>query len=133
MVDAERSPSDRAPSDRALLRERAHEIFDPLAEGFLTRDGVDIGRMFASEGLRIRGKIFAFVSMDGGLMIKVPAPRTEELIAAGEAERMVMRGSPMREWVIVAATRPERWGPLMEEAYGFVDSITPGAGTASTG
>lgn len=96
MVDAERT----------RLREHAHEIFDPIAEGFLTRDGVDIGQMFASEGLRIRGKIFAFVSMDGGLMIKVPEPRTQELIAAGDGERMVMRGSPMREWVIVPATRP---------------------------
>jgi hypothetical protein len=120
MVDAERE----------LLRERAHEIFDPIAEGFLTRDGVDIGRMFASEGLRIRGKIFAFVSFDGGLMIKVPAPRTEELIAAGDAERMVMRGRPMREWVIVPATRATRWAELMEEAYAFVDAITPGASTA---
>ncbi len=123
MVDAERAP----------LRERAHEIFDPIAATFLTREGVDIGRMFASEGLRVRGKIFAFVALDGGIMIKIPAPRTEGLVAAGEAERVVMRGSPMREWVIVPATHAEQWGALIEEAYAFVDSITPGAGAASTG
>ena len=119
--------------DRARRRELAHEIFDPLAEGFLTRDGVDIGRMFSSEGLRIRGKIFAFVSLDGGLMLKLPAPRTDELIAVGDADRMVMRGSPMREWVIVPASRPDRWESLMEEAYAFVDAITPGKDAAPTG
>lgn len=123
MVDAE----------RARLRRTTREIFDPIAETFLTREGVDIGRMFASEGLRVRGKIFAFVALDGGVMIKIPAPRTEQLIAAGEAERVVMRGRPMREWVIVPATQAEHWGPLMEEAYAFVDSITPGTDTASTG
>lgn len=119
--------------DRARRQELAHEIFDPLAEGFLTRDGVDIGRMFSSEGLRIRGKIFAFVSLDGGLMLKLPAPRTDELVAVGDADRMVMRGSPMREWVIVPASRPDRWESLMEEAYAFVDAITPGKDAAPTG
>ncbi|WP_100813295.1 hypothetical protein [Microbacterium lacus] len=119
-------------TERARLREQAHEIFDPIAERFLSRDGVDIGRMFAGEGLRIRGKIFAFVGLDGDIMIKVPAPRTAELIEAGDAERVVMRGSPMREWVTVPASRSERWGQLMEEAYVFVDEITPGGGDAST-
>lgn len=119
--------------DRARRRELAHEIFDPLADGFLAREGVDIGRMFASEGLRIRGKIFAFVSLDGGLTLKLPAPRTQELIAAGDADRMVMRGSPMREWVIVPATHPDRWEALMEEAFAFVDAITPGGQATPTG
>lgn len=119
--------------DRAERRERAHEIFDPLAESFLTRDGVDIGRMFASEGLRIRGKIFAFVSLEGGLMLKLPAPRTDELTTAGDADRMIMRGSPMREWVIVPVSHAERWQPLMEEAYAFVDAITTGKDATPTG
>jgi hypothetical protein len=66
-------------------------------------------------------------------MIKVSAPRTEELIAAGDADRMVMRGRPMREWVIVPTTRAQLWAELMEEAYAFVDAITPGASPATTG
>ncbi len=62
--------SDRAARDEA--RRRAHDLFDPIAERWLQIDGVDIGRMFGSEGLRIRGKIFAFVGFDGDLMLKLP-------------------------------------------------------------
>ena len=57
---------------------RAHELFDPIAEGYLSRDGVDIGPMFGSEGLRIRGKVFAFVGYRGSLVVKVPEARADE-------------------------------------------------------
>jgi len=77
--------------DAAALA-RGHEIFDPIAQTYLGRDGVDIGRMFASEGLRIRGKNFAFLGFEGDLMLKLPAARTTELVDAGDAERVVMRG-----------------------------------------
>jgi hypothetical protein len=115
-----------AEADRTAARERGHDIFDPLAQAFLRRDDVDIGRMFASEGLRIRGKIFAFLGFDGELILKVPADRIEILIAEGDVARMVMRGRPLREWVTVAPSRADRWGDLIEEAYAFVDRITPG-------
>lgn len=111
-------------TDREAQR-RAHEVFDPIADGFLERDGVDIGRMFASEGLRVRGKIFALVSFDGDLMLKLPEPRTAQLVETGTAERVVMRERPMREWVTVSQQRFDDWAPLIEEAYVFLDEITP--------
>ena len=37
-------------------RERAHAIFDPIAQRYLEREGVDIGAMFGSEGLRAVGE-----------------------------------------------------------------------------
>ena len=106
-------------------RERAHAIFDPIAEEYLARDGVDIGAMFGSEGLRIRGKVFAFVGFAGGLVLKIPAARADELEADGVAKRMEMRGRPAREWVVVPTSTPELWAPLMAEAFAFVDEITP--------
>jgi len=110
--------------DAAALA-RGHEIFDPIAQTYLGRDDVDIGRMFASEGLRIRGKNFAFLGFEGDLMLKLPAPRTTELVDAGDAERVVMRGRAMREWVFVPTGRPELWGPLIAEAFAYLDEITP--------
>ena len=86
---------------------------------------VDIGRMFGSDGLRVRGKVFAFVSFSGGLALKLPADRVDELDGDGGAARMVMRDRPMREWLTVSADSPDRWPPLVGEAYAFVDSITP--------
>src|SRR3954468_20714793 len=106
-------------------RERAHAIFDPIAEEYLSRDGVDIGQMFGSEGLRVRGKVFAFVGWKGGLVAKVPAARADELEAAGTGERMEMRGRPAKEWIVVTAAVPEAWAPLMADAFAYVDEITP--------
>lgn len=105
--------------------ERAHAIFDPIAADYLGRPGVDMGRMFASEGLRIRGKIFALVSFDGKLMLKLPAARTTELVDAGEAERVEMAGRSMREWIFVPVESPGLWGPLVAEAFAYLDEITP--------
>lgn len=113
----------------AAVVARAHEIFDPIAARYLELPGVDIGRMFATEGLRIRGKIFALVSFTGDLMLKLPAARTTELVDADDAERVEMAGRSMREWVFVPVGRPELWDPLIGEAYAYLDEITPGART----
>ena len=104
---------------------RAHATFDPIAQEFLGRDDVDIGPMFGSEGLRVRGKVFAFVASGGELLIKVPQARADELVAAGAAERMVMRERTMREWVVVDPGAPDQWEPLIGEAFAYLDEITP--------
>ncbi len=104
---------------------RAHAIFDPIAAEYLTRPDVDIGPMFGSEGLRIRGKIFAFVGYRGGLVVKVPEARADEIVNDGVAERMVMRDREMREWLAVGRGEHEHWPPLIAEAFAYVDRITP--------
>lgn len=106
---------------------RAHEIFDPLAAEYLARPGVDIGPMFGSEGLRIRGKVFGFVGYRGSMVVKLPADRVDELDGVDGMERMVMRERAMREWMLVPPEAADRWGPLLAEAFAFVDAITPAA------
>lgn len=103
----------------------AHAIFDPLAQEYLTRPGVDIGPMFGSQGLRIRGKVFAFVGYRGGLGVKVPEARADELVNDGSVERMVIRDRPMREWVFVEPADSDLWKPVMAEAFAYVDELTP--------
>ncbi|MCW3492861.1 hypothetical protein [Microbacterium sp. SSM24] len=103
----------------------AHAIFDPIAAAYLERDGVDIGPMFGSEGLRIRGKVFGFVGYRGALVVKLPAERVDALDGTDGMERMVMRERAMREWMLVPASAGDRWDPLLAEAFAFVDSITP--------
>ncbi|WP_127473702.1 hypothetical protein [Microbacterium sulfonylureivorans] len=104
---------------------QAHTIFDPLADEYLSRPGVDIGPMFGSEGLRIRGKVFAFVGYRGALVVKLPAARVDELDGVDGLERMVMRERAMKEWMLVPAGAAPRWEPLLAEAFGYVDEITP--------
>jgi hypothetical protein len=104
--------------DRAHGRERLDEI----APDFLAKPDVAFGRMFSSDGLSVRGKIFAFAAKDGSLVVKLPAERIHEL----GLDNMVMRGSPMREWARVPfADGVERWRAVVDDAYAFVDAITP--------
>ena len=111
--------------DDEQARSRADEVFAPIAEDLLSRDGVDIGPMFGNEGLRIRGKVFAFMGYRGALVVKVPQARADELEATTGVERMVMRGRPLREWVMSDVEHAARWPALVAEAYAYVDEITP--------
>ena len=104
--------------DRTRGRERLAEVAGDLT----ARPDVGVGRMFGSEGYSVRGKLFAFVSSDGRLVVKLPVERIDEL----DLDNMVMRGSPMREWAAVPyEVGAERWGAITAEAHAFVDSITP--------
>jgi hypothetical protein len=104
--------------DRAHGRERLDEI----APDLLAKPDVAFGRMFSSDGLSVRGKIFAFAANDGSLVVKLPAERVHEL----GLDNMVMGGRTMREWAKVPfADGVERWRAVVDDAYAFVDSITP--------
>jgi TfoX/Sxy family transcriptional regulator of competence genes len=102
---------------------------DPLekiAEPYLAKPGVAWGRMFSTTGLGVRGKIFAVVNHSCNLMVKVPQARAEALESSPGANRVVMRGREMREWVEMAPEQGEAaWDELLGEAFAYVDSITP--------
>jgi hypothetical protein len=105
---------------------RGREVFDPIAERHCARPGVDIGPMFGTRGLRVRGKVYAFVVHDGSLVVKLPEQRVGDVVAAGEARPMIMRDRPMREWAEVPLDAgAARWEQYVEEARVFVDAITP--------
>lgn len=111
----------------------ARAVFDDIAAEYMVLPGVDIGPMFGSEGLRIRGKVFAFMGYRSGLIAKLPESRVTALEQTGRAERMTMRGRAMREWVFVGTDAVDLWPDVVAEAYAFVDEITPraGGGTAA--
>ncbi|MFD4422117.1 hypothetical protein ACFWN7_11520 [Agromyces sp. NPDC058484] len=103
-------------------REAGRERLDEIAPAFLARPDVAFGRMFNSDGLAVRGKLFAFAANDGSLVVKLPEDRIGEL----GLDNIVMRGRPMREWAKVPFTDDaERWRSIADEAHAFVDSITP--------
>lgn len=105
---------------------RAHEIFDPIAERQCALPDIDIGRMFGTEGLRVRAKVYAFVVHNGSLVVKLSEERAGDLIASGTAGPMIMRERPLREWVEVPVDAGAAvWEELIDEARVFVDAITP--------
>jgi TfoX/Sxy family transcriptional regulator of competence genes len=98
----------------------AAELFDDVVAEFAGREGVDAGRMFASEGLKVDGRIFA-MAVRGRLVVKLPRDRVGELVDAGSGERFDPgHGRLMKEWVSVPPSDSASWVGLAEEAYRFV-------------
>jgi hypothetical protein len=76
------------------------------------------GRLFGADTLKVNGKIFAMLAQ-GSLVVKLPAARVRELIAAEAGGPFdAGKGKPMREWLTAA---PEAdWQNLAREALKFV-------------
>src|SRR6266852_502625 len=106
------------------------ERFATIVEELLSYPGVtppSDGRHsksgFGSSALKIHNKIFAML-VGGKLVVKLPEPRVEALIASGEGERFDPRhdGRLMKEWLSLEPTSEEEWLPLAREAMEFVAS-----------
>lgn len=96
--------------------------FEQLASRFISRPDVTQGTGFGSSpGLRVRGKIFAML-VGGGLVVKLPKDRVDELVATGVAARFDSgRGRVMKEWATVPIGRVADWERLAVEAFAFVN------------
>ena len=106
------------------------ERFATLVEELLSNpevtppsDGPQSKKGFGSSGLKIHHKIFAMLVRDK-LVVKLPKPLVDALIASGKGERFDPRhdGRLMKEWVAVESTSEEEWLPLAREAMEFVAS-----------
>ena len=86
-------------------------------------DGPQSKKGFGSSGLRIHNKIFAML-VGGRLVVKLPRPRVDALIASGDGERFDPRhdGRLMKEWVSLEPTSKVEWLPVAREAMVFVAS-----------
>ena len=86
-------------------------------------NGSQSSKRFGSSGLKIHNKIFAML-VEGRLVVKLPRPRVDALIASGDGERFDPRhdGRLMKEWVSVEPASEEEWLPLAREAMEFVAS-----------
>jgi hypothetical protein len=119
--NSERAP---APAESQLDRRYAD-----LVELFADAPGVtaDSGRRgFGSDALQIDGRIFA-MARRGGLILKLPADRVDELIADGSGEPFdAGKGKPMKEWIVINSQAEKRWPSLANEALAFVKGQSSG-------
>ncbi|HZT53862.1 MAG TPA: hypothetical protein VE995_05735 [Gaiellaceae bacterium] len=99
----------------------AQTTWERLEQAELELDGVSRGTGFGrSEGLRIRGKIYA-IRRDDELIFKLPAERVEALVASGAGRPWGPgAGRIMREWVAVSGAHRSDWASLAGEARAFV-------------
>ena len=124
MATARRTGSRKAssaPVDDAA----ASPVFEQIAE-VMRREGradpvAATGKRgaFGADALKAGGKIFAMM-VQGTLVVKLPATRVNELIAAGRGSRFETgAGRAMKEWVALNGGESD-WLELAREACAFV-------------
>lgn len=98
-------------------------MFESVAGRLLTRNGeLERGRMFGSDALKIRGKVFAML-VKGDLVIKLPAERVNELLEAGAGRPFDPgHGRVMKEWVALRPPDASACETYVREALAFVEA-----------
>ena len=77
-------------------------------------------KMFGTTALCVGGKVFMFPWRDT-LVVKIPVPLVEELIAAGHAQLFDPgHGRTSATWAAVSTSASEQWPRLTEQARAFV-------------
>ena len=105
-------------------QERYEDLIDELAgaDGVIPPAG---GSGFGRSALRYRRKIFAMF-VRGQLVVKLPAPRVDELVAGGHGGRFdASKGTPMKEWLSLDPGSGLPWLPLAREALAFAMAEGP--------
>lgn len=78
------------------------------------------GSGFGRSALRVDGRIFAML-VRGGLVVKLPRARVDELVAAGDGGRFdANKGTPMKEWFTADPAASLDWAALAREALRHV-------------
>ena len=95
-------------------------LFWELAEPLLAEPGVTQSTMMGYPCLRANGAFFACVERaTGHLIVKLPARRVSELVAAGPAVPFAPNGRTFREWAAFPVADPGEWRALLAEARDF--------------
>jgi TfoX/Sxy family transcriptional regulator of competence genes len=119
-----RPKTKRAKTEVVSTSEDVDPRFAPVIAAFARDKQVTTGKMMASVGLKVGGKIFAMMSR-GKFVAKLPKNRVDELVQSGAGAYFDPRrdGRLMKEWIELAGPKPP-WVELATEAYRFVKSKT---------
>lgn len=95
--------------------------FDQLTAALQSRPNVTLGTGFGpSPAVRVGEKIFAML-IAARLVVKLPKPRVDELVASGVGTPLQMGPTRvMKEWINISIEHAEMWEQLAAEALEFV-------------
>ena len=101
-------------------------LFRELTEPLLASGAADEGTIMGHPCLRARGGAFLAMAegRTGDLIVKIPAGRVDELIAAGVAAPFAPAGRRFREWARVPDRDPTLWQALLDEARAFAEGAS---------
>ena len=98
-----------------MTADRWQELVETTTGGPVT-----VGTMFGSKGLRTGSKYFA-IWWHEQLVVKLPADRLAELVAAGDGQPFEpMPGRAMNGWLVVGSD--VEWEAVVAEARAHVES-----------
>jgi hypothetical protein len=102
--------------------ERQAALFESLCDAYAGVSGITApsgGTGFGSSAIKINKSIFAML-VDDQIVVKLPAARVSQLIAAGDGVPFdAGKGKPMKEWVGLTVD-DEASRQLVSEAMAFV-------------
>ncbi len=107
----------------------AADLFWDLAGPMLANPAVQRSTMMGLPCLRHDGRFFGCLDRGtGALLVKLPAPRVAQLIAAGQGEAFAPAGRVFREWVAIPTPDRGRWQALLAEARALAAGTGTGTG-----
>jgi hypothetical protein len=111
----------RTKTRRAATSDEVDPRFAPVIAAFARDRNVTTGKMMASVGLKVNGKIFAMMTSQHKFVVKLPKARVDELVRANLGENFAPRpGRLMKEWLVVFPTNNHLWVELASEAHHYV-------------
>jgi hypothetical protein len=120
-VRGEQGPGEQGPGQHEAPEERFEDLVGELlgCPGVTPPSG---GSGFGRSALRWERKIFAMF-VRGRLVVKLPAPRVDTLVADGDGVRFdANKGTLMREWLSLDPESRLAWLPLAREALDFAQA-----------
>lgn len=109
----------RAGMHKAQPPATAVQRFEAIVLAFRKAEaGVERVKLFGYDCLRFGGKVFAKIDKDR-LVMKLPKPRIEALMRAGQLEPYDGKRGTMKEWVVVDAADERLAIRLANEARAF--------------
>ena len=100
----------------------ATALFWDLAVELMSEDPrVVEGTIMSSRCLRVGKEFLAMPHhKTDGLVVKLPAGRVNDIIAAGDGESFAPAGKVFKEWLAVTSLDEDRWRALLREGLAFV-------------
>lgn len=111
-----------------VLAERIRELLATTA-------AIDEKRMFGGLAFLVRGNMAVCAARGGGLMVRVPADETAELLTGVHVEPMVMAGKETRGWIRVGPaglTRTSQLRSWVNRGVEHAASLPPKSARPST-
>lgn len=117
MADTANPVDDSAPQD---IYGVSVEALYALVSELPVHPQVTRGKIFNGDGVKVHGKVFAFIGRNGDLVAKVPESRVRQLVSQHAGGPVVMGRRTMREWVrLPVEAGVGAWSEVLDEAYRF--------------